>query len=241
MQHDTGKAQHEVIQLTHAKPFAIGGRRVCYVHPHEPNKCIKIPRRDEKRTVRVHQKRKPIPQHWRREYDNNAHEYQVLQRLFARVGPNAAQHLPRAYGYVDTDLGPGLTLDLVRDADGLIARSLRELISQGHPPTQFHPAFDDLARFLLNHHIVTRALLDHNIAAQHLDDGGWRLVIIDGLGDPAWLPWGRWCRPIARRRIRRRLTQCRARLDALAATGGVSEDVRAQSTWDEGFLRHRGK
>ena len=243
----TGESQPDMIRLSDTEPFAVGGRRLCYVHPHEPDKCIKVARQDERRTVRITSKRRLIPGWLRRGYDNNAHEHDVLQRLFARIGPEAAEHLPRDYGYVQTDQGPGLVLDLVRDAPppdtpgapGPIARSLRELLSRGEDVQQFRSAFDDLARFLLAHRVVTRALLDHNMAAQHRADGTWRLVLIDGLGDPAWLPWGRWIPPLARRRIRRRIAAAWPRIEAFAASGGVSDEQRAQSSWGQGFLEHR--
>lgn len=35
-----------MIDLTNLKPFAIGGRRECYVHPHQPDRCLKVIREE---------------------------------------------------------------------------------------------------------------------------------------------------------------------------------------------------
>ena len=60
-----------VLALKGLEPFGVGGRRLCFVHPLDPKKCVKVLRTDERRTVR--HKKTIIPAHWRREYDNNAH------------------------------------------------------------------------------------------------------------------------------------------------------------------------
>lgn len=219
------------------EPFGVGGRRLCYVHPLDPGKCVKVLRQDARRTVRS--SRNLIPNRFRRRYDNNANEFAVLTRLFERIGPAAAQCLPRCYGWTETDLGPGLVLDLIRDRDGGISRNLRELVSTGAAVDTFRPAFDELAAFLIEHTVLTRALLDHNIAAQDRGGGCWRLFIIDGLGDPAWLPLAQSVRPLARARINRRIAEFWPRLERLALKPVTAEDIR-RSSWGQGFLKHRG-
>jgi hypothetical protein len=196
-------------------------------------------RQDDDRTIRG--KRSGfVPARFRRHYDNNAHERQVLESLFGRIGPQMSQHLPQSYGMVETDLGPGLVLDLVRDCDGKISRSLRELISTGFELNQFRSAFDELGRFLLEHTVLTRSLLDHNIAVQRRQDGGWRMYLIDGFGDPAWLPLARWVRHLGLRKVRRRIATAWGRFESFSSQGGVTPELIAQSTWGQGFLNHRG-
>lgn len=226
------------LQLSPLQPFGVGGRRLCFVHPLDPAKCVKVSRQDDRRTVR--NSRSPIPTRFRREYDNNAHELKILTELFQRVGPEARFGLPQCYGMAETDLGPGLVLDLVRDHDGRIARSLRELISTGHAPAAFRPAFEEFAAFLIRHAIVTRAILDHNLAAQDRGDGTWRLYLIDGLGDPAWFSLAQTFQWIARTKIERRVAAVWPRLERLAAEPVTPELIR-QSTWGQGFLNHRGE
>lgn len=227
-----------MLRLKGLEPFGVGGRRACYIHPHDPGKCVKVLRTDSARTVR--HKKTLIPAHWRREYDNNAHEKHVLDSMLARIGPQMAAHFPIPYGMVATDLGPGFVLDLVRDEDGRIARSLRELFSTGVPPEIIRPAFTEFGDFLLQHRILTRKLLDHNIVVSMKNGKPNRMVLIDGLGDPAWLPIARWIPPLGRRKIQRRIAEAWQRFESFAATGGIDEKTRAESSWDQGFLRHRG-
>jgi hypothetical protein len=151
-----------------------------------------------------------------------------------------SQHLPRSYGIVETDLGPGLVLDLVRDHDGNIARSIRELISTGFSLGDFKPAFDEFSEFLLKHVVLTRNLHDHNLVAQHRDDGSWRLYLIDGFGDPAWLPVARWIRSVGKTKVQKRIAFAWPKMEKFAASGGVTQEMVESSTWGQGILNHRG-
>lgn len=228
----------ERLAIRHLEPFGVGGRRACYVHPLDPDKCVKVLRTDDRRTVR--HKKTIIPAHWRREYDNNAHEKRVLEDLEKRIGPAMGRHLPRSYGMVETDLGPGFVLDLVRDHDGRISRSLRELLTTGHPLDTLRASFEEFGSFLSDHLVLTRKLLDHNLVVSMQPDSPGRMVLIDGLGDPAFIPFSRWIPALGRAKIARRLDEAWTRFEDFAARGGVSDEVRRNSTWDQGFLRHRG-
>lgn len=226
------------LKLANLEPFAIGGRRKCYVHPEDPSKCIKVLRQDENRTIRIKKKRLIHPS-LRREYDNNAHECKILQSLEVRIGRDMQKHLPLCYGYVPTDIGPGLMLDLIRDSDGKISRSLRELLSTGYCPDDFKDAFDDFAKFMIDNVVLTRNILDHNLVASKLKDGSWQLCMIDGFGDPAWLPISQLSKTLGRRKMRRRARVAWARYNEFYASGGVTEEMRKNSTWDQGILRQR--
>ena len=226
----------EVLRL--ANPFAVGGRRLCYVHPEEPGKCIKVLRVDEHRTVRSVQKWGVLTR-FRRAYDNNADEQRALKCLFRRIGPLAARHFPTSYGMVATDRGPGLVLDLIRDHDGGISRSVRELITIGLNVESLQTAYDEFAAFLLEHVVVTRSILDHNIAVQFRVDGSARMYLIDGIGDPAWLPIRQWIPSLGRARIRQRIATGWKKFLLVQSRGGVSQAVREQSHWGQGLLNYR--
>lgn len=230
----------EIIQLQGRTPFGIGGRRACYTHPQDLGKCVKVLRTDDLRTIRCTASKSRFAR-FRPVYDNNADEQQALDAIYRQLGPAMRRHFPQCYGVHQTDLGPGLVLDLVRDHDGQISCSLRELLTSGIPPEEFRPAFDEFASFLLDNLILTRNLLDHNLVASRLEDGQWRLYLIDGFGDSAWISFGNWIPPIARKRIRSRIERVWPRLEAFYQQGGVSEEVRLTSNWDQGFLRHRGQ
>lgn len=228
----------EPLILKGSRPFGVGGRRLCFVHPGNSQLCVKVARSDVDLTARGGQS--IIPKQWRRVYDNNTHEQAVLNSLFARLGDVARQFVPQCYGMVKTDLGDGLVLDLIRDADGGISRSIRELVGRGMALESLRPAFEEFGQALLKYHVVTRKLLDHNIVVQQRADGHQQLFLIDGLGDPAWIPLTRWIHAVAEMRIKKNLHAAWLRFEALAASGGVSEALRQNSNWGQGFLDHRG-
>lgn len=227
-----------ILSLKGLEPFGVGGRRLCFVHPLDPKKCVKILRTDERRTVR--HKKTIIPAHWRREYDNNAHERRILEDLEKRIGPKIAQHLPRSYGMAETDLGPGLVLDLVRDHDGGISRSIRELITTGYDLSKLRRSFDEFGHFLSENLVLTRSLLDHNLVVEMRAEGPGPIFLIDGFGDPAFLPLSAWIPALGRAKVAKRIEEAWKRFESFAAKGGVSEELRRTSSWDQGFLRHRG-
>ena len=222
-----------------SEPFGVGGRRLCFTHPHALDRCVKILRQDEGRAIRS-RKSGIIPARYRRTYDNNAHERQVLDALYKRLGEQMSQHLPRGYGAVETDRGPGLVFDLYRDFDGKISRSLRELLSTGYSLDRFRPAFEELAAFFVEHTVLSRSLLDHNIVVRDRGDGTWRMYVIDGLGDPAWLPLARWFKSLGQAKVRRRIEEAWERFREFEQRGGVTPELLASSSWGQGFLNHRG-
>ncbi len=228
----------EVLRLQGLEPFGVGGRRNCFVHPLDPKKCVKVLRNDERRTVR--HKKTIVPAHWRREYNNNTHEMRILEDLEKRIGPAMASHLPRSYGLHPTDLGPGLVLDLVRDFDGRISRSIRELITIGYDVQKLRGSFDEFCDFLMEHLVLTRSLLDHNLVVSMREDGPGPMFLIDGFGDPAWIPFSRWIPSLGRAKIQRRKEEAWQRFEKFAAAGGVSDELIRTSSWGQGILNHRG-
>jgi hypothetical protein len=197
----------ERLKLSDKQPFGIGGRRLCFEHPHDPAKCVKVLRTDPGRTIRVKGSRSVIPAHLRRTYDNNRDEQRVLEDLYRRLGPRMAAHLPICHGQIQTDLGPGLVLDLYRDPDGRISRNLRDLIMAGHELETFRPAFDRFAQFLMDNLVLTRALLDHNLVVQARGGDAWHMYLIDGVGDRAWLPLSSWFTRIGRITVAKRTAE----------------------------------
>jgi hypothetical protein len=229
-------AQHEPVQLDGVEPFATGGRRWCFVDPRDPGRCIKVNRTDDLRYGRT-QPGLLLPAKWRRAYDNNLDEHRQLSALMRRIGDAGFDHLPRTYGFVETDLGRGLVIDLFRDRDGAISRTLRELLCTGADPAQFDAPLDELGEYMVRHRVLTRTLLDHNIVAQDTDRG-WRLHLIDGVGEGAFLPIRRLVPTMARKRIRRRIEAFRAVMRERAANPR-SRDEWDTTRWSQGFLDHR--
>jgi len=87
--------------------LASGTERDVYLHPHFPDRVIKIRRK----TAHA---------------DRNFVEYS-----FHRSARLQFQHIPKCYGWVDTDHGRGLEYELISEEDGSPSCRLTEVVSSG--------------------------------------------------------------------------------------------------------------
>jgi len=202
-----------MLTLTQAEPFARGGNRLCYVHPDNPDCCVKVRRPDF--TLEDCRRKKGFPRNLRplSSFDDNREEAAVIKELQQRRGDIIHQHIYRCDGFVETDLGPGLMTELVRDADGRISLSLKQDLWERGYPESTRQAVETLAEFWLAHVIPSRELLTHNIVVQRGDHGEiLRLVVIDGLGSPYVLPFNWLPRTVRHRKVSQRIRRLHKRI-----------------------------
>lgn len=181
-----------MIELSKLEPFAIGGRRQCYIHPEFPGICLKIARPECSPDVLAKQS------NWLRRlrkiargFDENMNDWKVLSSLQKAGSDEVWAHLPALKGWMETDRGRALAMELIRDYDGLISRSLLDWINtHGSRPCLFR-AIDDFCRFWESQTIPSRSLGLHNIVMQEFEPGSYRLVFIDGFGSTSLIPWSR--------------------------------------------------
>lgn len=221
--------------LAGLEPFARGGGRDCYVHPHDSGLCVKVAR--EGRSPEERRQQVAWWKRWRKpaqKYDDSLRDFQILKALESGNDPATWKHVPRCIGWVGTDRGQGLVTELVRDADGLISRNLLEYVWANGYDDRAQAAVDEFARFWECRHIPTRSLFLDNIAAQIRPDGTLKLVVIDGLGSTLLIPWYTWSKTLGRIWARRKIQELRRDIAALV------ERRRAQATLgQETFLRSR--
>lgn len=180
-----------MINLTQ-QPFALGGNRACYVHPENEHRCIKTVL-SERSPERKHQAA-PWWKKWRSvdSFNDNIEENQELKTI-ERYSPElVGQHIPRCYGFVETDLGLGLVTDLYRDQDGAISLNLRDYLRRHGKNQAIIAAISCFQSAIQSHQVLSRALLLHNIIAQQNSNGQIQLYLIDGLGNPEFLPFVEW-------------------------------------------------
>lgn len=224
------------LQLAHIEPFARGGNRLCYVHPDNPDCCVKVRRPDF--TLADCRRKKGFPRNLRplSSFDDNREEAAVIKALQKSRGETIHHHIYRCDGFVETDFGPGLMTELVRDADGRISVSLKQDLWERGYPAATRRAVEVLADFWLEHLVPSREVLTHNIVVQRgAHDEIRRLVVIDGLGSPyvfpfAWLP-----KTVRRHKVSQRVRRLHKR---------IRQFVRHCDSGHEpsrvGMLQHRG-
>ena len=169
-----------------------GKERACYLHPDDPDKAIKV-----------------LLGTARKQMDRELRFYAQLNR---REFQDYA-HIPRYYGSLETNLGAGYIVDLVRDYDGSISKRLSEYFFEGASIEQYQPALDQLLDYLLRNRIIfNHDMYEGNILVRRLDASQLQLVVIDGLGEVAFLQWPNAIPALARRKILRRWQRFYSRL-----------------------------
>lgn len=159
----------QVPLILNSEPIGQGRERSCYVHPDDPNKLIKVS--NDGTNVQT-----------RREID-------FYIRLSKRK-EIAYTHLPNLYGQVNTSLGEGIVVDLIRDSDGSVLRSMRWYLNHHTPIQTFEPYLDELKNYLLDNLIIfNHDLVLGNLLFQRLSAELSILVIIDGIGDVDTIQW----------------------------------------------------
>lgn len=140
-----------------------GNERLCYVHPDDPSKIIKVPYRNR-----------------------NARSQNRLEALYyaylEKKGASFA-HITRCYGSVDVEGEKGLIFDRVINSDGSRSMTFNDIVRQKIiTPEQAEELLDDLKGYLVANNILFVDVSLDNIMCRREEDGSYRLVIVDGLG-----------------------------------------------------------
>ena len=116
-----------MIVLSNSTPFAEGGNRKCYVHPNNPDRCLKV----------IHSgllekiiKNKPWYKKLRSKnsFDDNLREQKAYnQKALISNDPRIWNHLARWYGMIETDVGMASETELIKN-DNQIAETLENYL-----------------------------------------------------------------------------------------------------------------
>lgn len=199
-----------MIGLKSEQPFAQGGNRLCFVDPTDPHRCIKVRRPNF--TLEDLRRRKGFPHTWlpASRLDESRREHDILTRCIRQSGDVIFSVLSRHYGFVDTDMGPGLCSELIRDADGRIAISVMEYVWENGLTPTLEDAVNRFENDWVPLPIPARDILLHNVVAPRDIAGNiQRLVVIDGLGYSGLLPFSLQPRRYREQRARRKLAKFR--------------------------------
>lgn len=153
-----------MLSLIKAQPFAKGSKRLVYVHPDNPDLCVKVPSRPDDPRCRKAQRRELRDWAWLQRWGRKA--------WFDRI--------PTIEGVVSTDLGEGIVSRLYRDEGGRIAPSMLQILrAEGLTPS-LTQAIDEFEEWLRRHQLPTWDTGPHNIVAIRRRDDRWALYIVEG-------------------------------------------------------------
>lgn len=164
------------IALAGNEPFAKGGYRHAYVHPDNPDLCVKVPARRDDTQAEAMQRREIADWKWLLRHGREA--------WFERI--------PVIHGVAHTDQGTGIVSQLCRDANGQISRNLAIIMrTQGGDVTPALVAeIEQFKEWIRRERMLTRDTGPQNMIAQRLYENTWKLVIAEGWVHPLcrWLP-----------------------------------------------------
>ena len=172
------------LALAECEPFARGRRRHCYVHPDDPDLCVKVAAdAGDERCLR--------------EQGRDLRSYRWLRSLGS---DSVFDRIPAVEGTVDTDLGEGIVMRLYRDHDGRISRNLAQVIVERGLTPCLAREIDALKRWLRKERLLTRDTAPYNVVAVRSEDGRWQLMIIEGWANLRYR-WLTWLHPLVKDRL----------------------------------------
>jgi hypothetical protein len=195
--------------------FARGGNRVCFIDPRNHQHCIKVARADRAPAIKKSEKRFPASLKPLHSFDDNYEEFRVYQQIQSQIGDNAYQFIPRCFGFVETNLGPGLCSEIITDDDGKISLTLKQYLWQKGFTDELQVVVEKFQQQWGALGMPSRNLLLHNIVVQQRQDKIVRLVVIDGLGWPDLIPFGYFFPLIAKRKARRKAARLTEKIEEL--------------------------
>lgn len=174
-----------MIELTPDTLIGKGLHREVYVHPDDSNKCIKVV------VLRGEEETKREQAYYRRLQKQN-------------ISWNS---LPKFYGNVDTNMGPGAVFDLVRDDDGQVSKTmayyLDNLAQYQDKQSEFIDALKRLKQDLQNQNIVSMAIKPKNMVIRQTQ-GKLDCLMVDNIGDSTLIPIALYSNYFAQKKINRK-------------------------------------
>jgi len=152
-----------MIELSDKYLIDVGTNRACYEHPNDQNKCIKIVISG-----------------------NNKESKQEIKYYKYLIKKNIAwKHIARYYGLIETNLGIGEVVELIRDFDGNISKPLSYYIIKNSliESNILESLLVNLKNYLFQEKIIVKDLNVVNIVYKKVTHDDSILVIIDGLNN----------------------------------------------------------
>ncbi|OZI74313.1 PhoP regulatory network YrbL family protein [Bordetella genomosp. 12] len=202
------------IDLSHATLLAQGGDRYVFEHPHDTCLLIKVM---DMQARGVYLAKRPFKR-WYKQFQRES-AYRVYLNEFSEYVtsttlPSGVWRLPlaRVLGVAQTNLGLGLLVEKIRDAQGNMAPTLRDLVNQGRYTRHLARQLDEMIENLADAHVVLHDLSAANVAVGYNAEGRQGLYLVDGFGVMPLIPVQAWSRRLNRRRIMKKYAKMRAKL-----------------------------
>jgi len=220
------------LDLSHAQVLARGADRYVFQHPNEPALLIKVINME---AYNAYLERKPLKRFYKQFQRESAYRVylnELSEYVTTTTVPSGVWNVPmsRVVGLAQTTLGLGQLVEKISGDDGQLAPTLAKVIArQGITPelsAQLDAFFDDL----IDAHIVINDLSAKNIALGRNADGKSGMYLIDGFGVLPLIPLYAWSKWLNNRRMRRKYTDWRARIQRQYDEAQAQAAVQSSTT-----------
>lgn len=145
--------------------------------------------------------------------DDQLKEIKAYRELLTEASEPLWRHVPRYHGTEQTDMGIGIVTQLMRNHDGSWPLNLQQLLPLGRDEL-LDAGIDEFAQAIRSMRILSRDLLPHNIVAVR-EARGYRVMLVDGIGNAELIPLSTWSDYFADRKTQRKLKKFRQRCAVL--------------------------
>ncbi|MGB0373174.1 MAG: YrbL family protein [Opitutales bacterium] len=174
-----------MIELSQNLLIGKGKKRLCYKHPEEGNKCIKITyNRDRRTSAGVKRELRYL------------HKYTHKKRKLAVI--------PKYYGKVVTNLGEGYIFELVLDYDGTVSQNLCDYLVHNRADERLYQKIIDLYLAFRSSKALVSDLHTGNIVINRHRPEDYRLIVIEGFGNSDFIKLGDFLWSFAKMKLKRK-------------------------------------
>jgi hypothetical protein len=159
-----------------------------------------------------------------RSFDANYKEYVAYKKIERYYSDDVWNIVARCYGFVQTNLGTGLCVELICDDDGRISKTLKQYIWECGQTEDVEVALGVFEFWALALGLPSRLLESSNILVQAGGCGIRRLALIDGLGWPQIIPYRYLMRSAARRAAGKKLEGLRRHVAGVIAAKAAGRE-----------------
>ena len=199
-----------MINLDDITPFAEGGNRMCFVHPNNPNRCLKVIHPGLLQTII---KNKPWYKKLRsaESFDDNLRERDAYnQKALRNDNSETWKHLAKWYGMVETTIGAASETELIKN-ENLVAETLESYLFDNGLTDEIKLSIEQFHDWLRKNLILTKNLIPHNLVLKRVNND-IIIKIVDGLGSQAFIPLPDYSNFFAKRYVERRIELMMSRI-----------------------------
>ena len=192
-----------MIDLDGLTPFAEGGNRKCFIHPDNPDRCLKVIHPGLLQKIRNN---KPWYKRFRslESFDDNLREEVAYKQKALRSNdPKIWKHLAKWHGKTETSLGIASETELIKN-DNQIAETLESYLFTNGLTDEIKDSIENFHHWLRNNLVLTKNLIPHNLVLKK-ENNSLNIKIIDGLGSQAFIPFPSYSKFFAKRYVERRI------------------------------------